>query len=1375
MVNVNYFRIIDRCLWTLLIFIASVYILLAVCMSLGRFYMPQLEKLSPQFIALLEDRTGLDWQLEGFSGEWKKFRPVFRVDSLTASLPVPSNLEPSTNKKQTVFSLVDGELRLDLIASVIDLGLRITHVSAQQLSLSLDKNNQNQWTVRGIRLTSESQDLSLQGFVQRLQSIDAQNISIDLPSSQLLDVDAKKDERIQLPIMKMHFQQFAETRQFVFTQEGGDAGSFTLYANAIGDPFAADAKVDIYAQADRLSLSPWFVSTINNDRWLVDDWSGEFWAVKKPNESWQASIDIKNGLVQRNDNLDWRLSDINFRLNAEVNNAAGTIDLWWQQLDATWRDEPLNMPLANIRIAQDRSKLSSFSLSMPNVDLGQLTEIVNGSRLLTSDLSDALQSLSIDGSAQQLHIAMPFSEAKNNSDEATQPKLELKLEAILNDVSFNAWKNIPGITGLSGYLQTSSSVGNIELLSDNDFSLHLPKVYHDALLFDEIEARVSWSLLNNRLLINTEDMLFSMTGDKGKFGARFTLNSKTRIEDEPSYIALHIGVSDSHSSQLMKLLPYKMNRNAQNWIKQSDLDGDIVDGGFIYHGSLAKEDKDKRSVQMYLNLADTAFNFHPQWAPVSQVDGLLVLAGSNAEMAVYAGEFEQLSMTNTQMFLRGAGNDAAVNINSQLAGSLGDLLNILQTSPLKSRLEKTIGNWKAEGELQDTFLRLHVPLTKGDIKQSQVDFSAVISDSDIEMSNIGLTINDLNGPIAYSSSKGLVSEQLKGRLWGKPINLVLGNYQDDPHLQSGNSVRVDAEFNVEVEHLYRWLKQPALAMAVGSSAMNLRVDHNAAETLLTANSNLVGVEFQLPESLYKAKKTSTPLALNWQINAANQPMSLTVANYANMQLYFDSYKMTGGEIYVGKHSVAETIENNIAINNIETKLNISGYLPTFNLTKWLSVFDKYDQAAANLKLKVATDAQDSASASSAPNIIVSNLVLDDVLAFGEKFTNVVAGVAEINQRWQFNVESDQLKGVIALPEPINKDSHLSHSQASLESSSFSDVPLILSGVDEAQRYLIDLNYLRIKKPDTLVEQPSDVASAFFLPANLVAAKITVQQLYWGDTDIGRWNFLLSPSSNAVLVHDIQVDYAGMSFISDSDNGLLWAKSDSGEYASSLSLIGKSRSVEQFIRRFSNNLKAKSPIKSKYTDVEIDLNWEGGPDAFSLYASEGTIDFKFKDGQFLKTSDSAEGLLKLIGIINFDTLVRRMKLNFSDLYKEGLSFDSVGGSLDIRDGMARFYDTPIIVKAPSSQFSLAGEVNLIASTIDAELIATLPVASNLPWLAVLTGGLPVAAGVYIASKVFEDELDRISSAVYIIEGPLADPNARFDRLFDNKTGKSDSSE
>ena len=135
----------------------------------------------------------------------------------------------------------------------------------------------------------------------------------------------------------------------------------------------------------------------------------------------------------------------------------------------------------------------------------------------------------------------------------------------------------------------------------------------------------------------------------------------------------------------------------------------------------------------------------------------------------------------------------------------------------------------------------------------------------------------------------------------------------------------------------------------------------------------------------------------------------------------------------------------------------------------------------------------------------------------------------------------------------------------------------------------------------------------------------------------------------------------MLFSTEADNGLLWAKNESGEYASSLSLIGKSDSIEDFISHFGNDAKGQSPIRSKHADVTIDLSWEGGPDTFTLNKADGTIEFNFKDGQFLKTSDSAAGLLKLIGVINFDTIVRRMKLNFSDLYKEGLSFDKLSGS------------------------------------------------------------------------------------------------------------------
>ena len=70
----------------------------------------------------------------------------------------------------------------------------------------------------------------------------------------------------------------------------------------------------------------------------------------------------------------------------------------------------------------------------------------------------------------------------------------------------------------------------------------------------------------------------------------------------------------------------------------------------------------------------------------------------------------------------------------------------------------------------------------------------------------------------------------------------------------------------------------------------------------------------------------------------------------------------------------------------------------------------------------------------------------------------------------------------------------------------------------------------------------------------------------------------------------------------------------------------------------------------------------------------------------------------------------------------------------------------------------------------ELIATLPLASNLPWIAALAGGLPTAAGIYVASLLFEDQVDRFSSATYRVEGDWNNPDLTFRRVFDDRTEK-----
>ena len=56
------------------------------------------------------------------------------------------------------------------------------------------------------------------------------------------------------------------------------------------------------------------------------------------------------------------------------------------------------------------------------------------------------------------------------------------------------------------------------------------------------------------------------------------------------------------------------------------------------------------------------------------------------------------------------------------------------------------------------------------------------------------------------------------------------------------------------------------------------------------------------------------------------------------------------------------------------------------------------------------------------------------------------------------------------------------------------------------------------------------------------------------------------------------------------------------------------------------------------------------------------------------------------------------------------------------------------------------------------------ATNLPWVVALLGGIPAAAGVYVTSKIVEKQVDRLSSISYTLNGPWDDIEVSVDKIF-----------
>ena len=180
-------------------------------------------------------------------------------------------------------------------------------------------------------------------------------------------------------------------------------------------------------------------------------------------------------------------------------------------------------------------------------------------------------------------------------------------------------------------------------------------------------------------------------------------------------------------------------------------------------------------------------------------------------------------------------------------------------------------------------------------------------------------------------------------------------------------------------------------------------------------------------------------------------------------------------------------------------------------------------------------------------------------------------------------------------------------------------------------------------------------------------------------------------------------------------------------------------------------------------LDADMMWQDVPWAVNKSNLEGELKLSLSAGSFYKDSGGAGTALKLVSLFNFANWLRRLKLDFSDVVGKNLAYNRLNGTLSFERGTLSM-EQPLKMKMPSGRMSIAGDFNMLDETADAQLVATLPVTTNLPWLAGVAGGLPAALGVYVTSKLVEKQVDRLSSISYDLEGSWDNIKVSVDKIF-----------
>ena len=81
----------------------------------------------------------------------------------------------------------------------------------------------------------------------------------------------------------------------------------------------------------------------------------------------------------------------------------------------------------------------------------------------------------------------------------------------------------------------------------------------------------------------------------------------------------------------------------------------------------------------------------------------------------------------------------------------------------------------------------------------------------------------------------------------------------------------------------------------------------------------------------------------------------------------------------------------------------------------------------------------------------------------------------------------------------------------------------------------------------------------------------------------------------------------------------------------------------------------------------DIAWSGLPYALDIPSLSGQIEMNVESGQFLKQDP---GAAKLLGVLSLQALPRLLKLDFHDVFSEGLAFDGISANAIIQRGVLR---------------------------------------------------------------------------------------------------------
>jgi len=802
---------------------------------------------------------------------------------------------------------------------------------------------------------------------------------------------------------------------------------------------------------------------------------------------------------------------------------------------------------------------------------------------------------------------------------------------------------IPGFDNLSGSIDATDQGGSFTLNS-TALVVQMPDYFAVAAMpFDQLTMQARWSFpAENQLLLQIDALDFVQQGLSGSLSGSSQMALAGKARPKVDFTGKLNGFQ---LNQVGRYLPLQTPPELRAWLTGALEDGVAQDVSLRLRGDLAQfpfrsetaAERARGEFHIAGRLENGKLNYAPGhyakdgkspfWPQAEAIHGSFAVDGLRLQINGDTARTAGVALSGVKAVVPELGaHDSMLDIDGNAAGPMQEFIKYMAASPVLDWIGGFTEQTQASGNAK-LALHLHLPLAH--LPDAKVQGSLQLAGNDITLFDELPPVLASQGKIEFSE-RGVNLNALTGNFLGGPVAIGGGTQRDNAIVvKLGGVITADGFRKNYPAPLMQRLAGHFNGQARYTGLVTVR-DH---QLQVAIDSNLAGLGLDFPVPVRKAAGDALPLHFQMNEAAPGEPgvarddirIALgtgIAAHYQRQKTGKAAWRLLRGGI--GVNAPAPEPDSGMMFNVNLHALNVDAWLDLGN-----AIAGPVD--AANVAKPDENDADfgqyvvpDSVAART------SELVLG-----GRKLDNVVVGVSRQKGIWQASVDAAQASGYVTWNESPTGQ-----------------------GIGKLTARLSSLII-----PESAANEVKDLLEASSAAPTIPALDIVAERFELFNKQLGRLDL---QANNALITASREWRVSKLS-LANADGTLTgtgkWTTSKDGAHDTSLNFMLDIADAGKLLDR----LGFAGTLRNGKGKLSGDIAWKGLPYSLDIPSLSGQIVMNVEKGQFLKQDP---GAAKLLGVLSLQALPHLLKLDFHDIFSEGLAFDGITANASINRGIVK---------------------------------------------------------------------------------------------------------